>query len=135
MGRCPATRQAFDLVYTSQGVLCWLQNLDVWAAAIVGSLRPGGRLYVYETHPLAYALDDEAEGNALTLRYPYLSQGEALEFNQPGSYTDCEHTTTANATREWPWGLGEVVGALLPRGCGCDGYASTRRASSQWCRR
>ena len=34
--------QTFDIVYTSQGVLCWLSDLAAWARLISRYLKPGG---------------------------------------------------------------------------------------------
>lgn len=42
----------FDVVYASSGVVCWLPDLDRWAAIVAGRLRPGGRFLLYEHHPV-----------------------------------------------------------------------------------
>ncbi len=110
---------AFDLVFTSYGVLTWLPDLNLWARNIAQSLRAGGRFYIVEMHPLAFAMADDTdlERGAFRLGYSYLAQEDALQFNdEPGSYADRERKTTANDTREWSWGLGDVVGALLAAG-------------------
>ena len=109
----------FDLVFTSYGVISWLPDLEVWTREINTCLRPGGRFYIVEMHPLAFAMADESEpeGDVLTLSYPYLPQDEPLRFDGDlGSYADRERPTTANSTREWSWGLGDVVNALLGAG-------------------
>ncbi len=46
----------FDVVYTGKGALCYLPDLDRWAGTVAGLLRPGGRLYLTEFHPLLNAL-------------------------------------------------------------------------------
>jgi len=108
----------FDLVFTSYGVISWLPDLDVWASSIVRCLRPGGRFYIVEMHPLAFALADDLarQGDGLALAYPYLSRSEPLQFDEPGSYADRERLTTANSTREWSWSLADVITALLGAG-------------------
>ena len=50
----------FDVVYTSIGVLGWLDDLDQWARLVASLLRPGGLFYIREGHPMAMALDVEA---------------------------------------------------------------------------
>ncbi len=52
----PAT---FDLVYVSLGALCWLPSVEAWAGQVAALLRPGGRLYLHDGHPLAWALADD----------------------------------------------------------------------------
>ncbi|MFD7026356.1 class I SAM-dependent methyltransferase [Promicromonospora sukumoe] len=41
-----------DLVYTGKGALIWLPDLAAFFAEVRRLLRPGGRFYVYEAHPL-----------------------------------------------------------------------------------
>src|SRR5919202_3232949 len=50
-------RGRFDLVYTGDGVLPWLQDLNAWAAGIAAALRPGGDLLLYDEHPVAACVD------------------------------------------------------------------------------
>jgi SAM-dependent methyltransferase len=57
--RLPAElrRGRFDLVYSPEGTLWQLDDLDVWAANVVAALQPHGELLVYETHPVALCVD------------------------------------------------------------------------------
>ncbi|MEC9072878.1 MAG: class I SAM-dependent methyltransferase [Myxococcota bacterium] len=114
-GRFP---QRFDLVFTGYGALSWLSDLTEWAENIAATLRPGGRLYVVEMHPLAYALDEEwtPESGPLRVRYPYLAQESPLEFDDDGTYADRERLMKNRSTREWPRGLGDVVTAVQSAG-------------------
>ena len=107
--------EAFDLVFSSHGVLSWLPDLTEWAAQIAACLRPGGHFYLSESHPLVWALADDnpADDGRWILGYPYLSRAEACTFVESGSYADRARSTEANETREWSWGLGDVVNALL----------------------
>lgn len=41
----------FDIVFTSYGALCWLPDLEEWAAIIRRYLKPNGRLVLIEFHP------------------------------------------------------------------------------------
>ncbi len=50
-------RGRFDLVYSPEGALWELGDLDAWAAGIVAALAPRGELLVYETHPVALCVD------------------------------------------------------------------------------
>jgi SAM-dependent methyltransferase len=44
--------ERFDLVFTGIGALCWLPRIDEWAGVVAGLLRPGGRLFLREGHPM-----------------------------------------------------------------------------------
>lgn len=50
-------RGRFDLVYSPEGTLWHLGDLDAWAAGIVSALHAHGELLVYETHPVALCVD------------------------------------------------------------------------------
>lgn len=108
----------FDLVYTSQGVLNWLPDLDIWAGQIAASLKSGGHLYVSESHPLAWSLAEEnAIGkDSLRLGLAYLAQPVVEKFTETGSYADREKDTANNDTVEWSWGLGDIINSLIAGG-------------------
>lgn len=109
----------FDLVYSTYGTVTWLPDLRAWASSIAGALRPGGRVYVADTHPLLFALCDRSpvSPEALSLRYPYLAQPEPLHMSDAvGTYAEPDRETRHNRTVEWSWGLGDIVNALVGAG-------------------
>jgi SAM-dependent methyltransferase len=107
---------AFDLVFTGIGALCWLPDVGRWGEVVASLLRPGGRLFMREGHPMLWALDDPRPDGLLAVEFPYFERAGATRFDQPGTYvsTDVELTTTV--TWEWNHGLGEIVTALLDAG-------------------
>ncbi len=58
-----------DLVYTGRGALCWLHDMDGWAGVAARLLAPGGRLYVFDGHPLSWIWDAEASDLRLDPTY------------------------------------------------------------------
>jgi SAM-dependent methyltransferase len=50
-------RGRFDLVYSGEGVLARLHDLDVWARGLADALRPHGELLLFEDHPVADCVD------------------------------------------------------------------------------
>ncbi|MGH2971788.1 MAG: class I SAM-dependent methyltransferase, partial [Gaiellaceae bacterium] len=50
-------RARFDLVYSPEGVLAGLTDVDAWAAGVVASLRKHGELLVYDDHPVSLCVD------------------------------------------------------------------------------
>lgn len=109
-------RERFDLVYTGIGALCWLPRIEQWAAVVSDLLRPGGRLFIREGHPVVWALDYERDDGLLVLEYPYVETTEATVETVEGTYVDTDVQFTANTTHSWNHGLGEIVTALLNRG-------------------
>ena len=61
---------AFDLVYAGMGALCWLPDVRRWAAVVAALLRPGGRLFLREGHPVLWSLDEKRD-DALVIGFPY----------------------------------------------------------------
>jgi SAM-dependent methyltransferase len=104
----------FDLVYTGVGALCWLPSVARWAEVVAGLLRPGGRLFLREGHPMMWALDESAD--PATLRYPYFETTEPMVFDEPNTYADPEAVLANSVTHSWNHGLGEIVTALLDNG-------------------
>jgi SAM-dependent methyltransferase len=105
----------FDLVYTGVGALCWLPEIRPWAAVVAGLLRPGGRLFIREGHPMMWAID-ETRTDDLVIGYPYFERPEPIVDEDPGTYVTTDAVFTKNVTHSWNHGLGEVVTALLDAG-------------------
>ncbi|WP_229401654.1 class I SAM-dependent methyltransferase [Micromonospora okii] len=106
----------FDLVYTGVGALCWLPDIRRWAQVVAALLRPGGRLFLRECHPMLWTLDDTRPDGTLAVEYPYFERPEPTVFQEQGTYVATEQTFTHTVTHEWNHGLGEVVTALLDAG-------------------
>ncbi|GAY16900.1 class I SAM-dependent methyltransferase [Mycobacterium sp. shizuoka-1] len=115
--RAPTVVQAgsFDLVYTGVGALVWLPDIRRWAQVVAALLRPGGRLFLREGHPVLWSVDEQRT-DAIVLRYPYFEHAEPVRFDGSGTYVDTDAVFTHTETREWNHGLGEIVTALLDAG-------------------
>jgi SAM-dependent methyltransferase len=50
-------RARFDLVYSPEGSLVQLTDVDAWASGIAASLRGHGELVVYDDHPVSLCVD------------------------------------------------------------------------------
>jgi SAM-dependent methyltransferase len=113
--------EPFDLVYTGIGALCWLPDIDRWARVVAGLLRPGGRLFIREGHPVLWALDDARPDGLLAVEYPYFERHEPMVFDEGGTYVETDVVFTHNRTHEWNHGLGETVTALMAAGMDLTG--------------
>jgi SAM-dependent methyltransferase len=136
---------SFDLVYTGIGALGWLPRIRDWAEVVAGLLRPGGRLFIREAHPVLWALDEARPDRLLALEYPYFEQVEPTEWDDPGTYVSTDVVLTATKTYDWNHGLGEIVGSLLAAGMEITGLVEhqsvpwealpgqmTRRDDGEW---
>jgi len=107
----------FDIVYTSNGVLGWLPDIRSWARVVARFVKPGGRFYITEIHPVAQVFEDEnvAPGELIP-RYPYWEHHDPLTFPVQGSYADRSAPMTATVEHAWDHSLGEIVTALIHAG-------------------
>jgi SAM-dependent methyltransferase len=108
--------QRFDLVYTGIGAICWLPDIRRWAGVVASVLRPGGRLFMREGHPVLWSLADPRPDGLVVLEYPYFEQTEPTVWDEGGTYVQTDQVFTHNVTHEWNHGLGEIVTALFDAG-------------------
>ena len=108
--------ESFDLVFTGIGALCWLPSVARWAAVVAGLLKPGGRLFLREGHPVLWSLADPRPDGVVAIEYPYFEMASPTVFDEPGTYADPDAMMANTVTHEWNHGLGEIVTALLSEG-------------------
>ena len=123
--------QRFDLVYSGVGAINWIPSISRWAGVVAQLLRPGGRVYLRDAHPMLYTIDHRLKDGTLVVEFPYFETVEPFVDDEPGTYTDGDHSSiTANLTHEWNHGLAEIVQALID-----NGFAITRlaeHAEAEW---
>jgi len=106
----------FDRVVATAGVLPWLPDLQRWGAVVARMLKPGGRFYLREFHPISQIFSPvNGSAEAPLIRYPYFPTAEPVRESGAGTYaqSDAEVTTT---TCEWSHPLTDVIQALVDAG-------------------
>jgi SAM-dependent methyltransferase len=106
----------FDLVFTGVGAVGWLPDIRRWARTVADLLRPGGRLFIREAHPMMWSIDEERNDGVLSVDYPYFETPEPLVFEDDGTYVETDVVFSHTTTHSWNHGLGETIGALLDVG-------------------
>jgi SAM-dependent methyltransferase len=106
---------SFDLVYTGVGALCWLPSIARWAATVSTLLKPGGRLFIREGHPVLWSID-QARQDALVIDYPYFETAQPMVWTEDTTYVSTNTRLQSATTHQWNHGLGEIVNALLAQG-------------------
>lgn len=108
-----------DLVYTGKGAVPWVSDLDRWADGIYRLLRPGGRLFVHEGHPLNWVWDTDATHHRLREDGRcYFDKAPRANDDFPARAVEA-HTPQGDAVPlawEYQWTLGQVVTALSQAG-------------------
>ncbi len=110
------SHQSFDLVFTGIGALCWLPSVSRWAQVVASLLRPGGRLFIREGHPMLWTLQDRRDDGLLVVESPYFEREEPEVLVDGGTYVSTDAVFEHNVTHSWNHGLGEIVTSLLDAG-------------------
>lgn len=105
----------FDLVYTGVGALNWLPSVRRWADIVASLLRPGGRLFLREGHPVLWSLADARDDGVVAIEYPYFETA-GVAFNCPTTYVDHEGELEQPWTIEFNHGLAEIITAMMDAG-------------------
>jgi 2-polyprenyl-3-methyl-5-hydroxy-6-metoxy-1,4-benzoquinol methylase len=119
---------SYDFVYTGIGAICWVPSIERWARTVASLLKPGGRLFLREGHPMLWAL--EADTKEPVLRHPYFETAEPIVWNVGGTYVDTDVEFTETTTHEWNHGLGEIITAIQSAGLAFDSL--TEHDSAPW---
>lgn len=106
---------SFDLVYTGIGALCWLPSIEQWARTVGALLKPGGRLFIREGHPMLWAINED-HSDSLRVELSYFERSEPLVWDDSSTYVETDKELEATVTHEWNHGLGEIISALLGQG-------------------
>lgn len=107
--------RGFDLVYTSVGTITWLPSIARWAQVVAGLLRPGGRLYLRDAHPMLLTVDESRADGALVITHPYFERAGGQQWSDTATYAG-DGEVAAPETVDFPHGLGEIVQAVLDAG-------------------
>jgi SAM-dependent methyltransferase len=108
-------RGEFDLVYTGVGALCWLPNVAEWGKVVADLLKPDGRLFIREGHPILWALDDEQQ-DRIIVDAPYFETVDPSIYEEEGTYVATDAQFRHNITHTWNHGIGEIVMSLIAAG-------------------
>lgn len=108
-----------DLVYTGRGALPWIMDIQAWANVVARLLKPYGRLYVFEGHPLDWVWDMEATTYQLSSRTGnYFSETVITDRGWP-LFSDAiqGHASKDQIhVHERQWTLGEIMNSLVATG-------------------
>jgi SAM-dependent methyltransferase len=110
--------QDYDVVYQSLGSLNWHPDLVRWASVVDALLRPGGRYFLLESHPMSWVLDDAGEH----VEHGYFFDPAGDRWDDAGTYADLSAETEANASLEFRHPMSDVIRALLGAGLALERF-------------
>jgi SAM-dependent methyltransferase len=103
--------EQYDIVYTTEGVLCWLPDLYLWARNVRHLLADDGFLYLMDGHPF-FMVWDEEKLPKLIVKYPYFEKNADRDDWIGGYASESKEATNYS----WMYTMGEIVTALSAAG-------------------
>jgi len=105
----------YDIVYTSYGVLCWLNDLERWAKIVAHFLKPGGLFLIVEGHPLASVFDSK-DGQIYIADTYFYNQNPYTDSEDNGTYAVPDAKMKHKTTNEWAHSISEIMQSLWSAG-------------------
>jgi SAM-dependent methyltransferase len=106
--------EKYDIVFTSEGVLGWLPDLQVWARTVRKLLKDSGFLYVFDSHPFFLSFDEsKLDKDIYEIKYPYFGKKPDIEDSIGGYASEVKHGVKAYF---WMHPIAELINALAQEG-------------------
>lgn len=104
----------YDIVFTSEGVLGWLPDLNVWGRTIRDLLNKDGFLYVFDSHPFFLALDESKLSKQIyDIKYPYFGKSPDVDDSIGGYASETKHGVKSYF---WMHTVSDIINALTNAG-------------------
>lgn len=108
-----------DLIYTGQGAINWVMDIESWAKVVARLVKPNGFFYLFEGHPSAYFFNMDAARLELDPEFEGYFSGKVYESKSwPSTYVgkikESEQDQATKYERAWP--VSTVINALLDAG-------------------
>lgn len=109
----------FDIVFTSYGVLVWLEDLRGWANSISTHLKEDGQFYIVDEHPFARVFSnpniDNVKFNSGYL-HTYGMGVQPFKANYRYSYASEDKELEHQEQYVWSHSISEIINSLVNAG-------------------
>jgi SAM-dependent methyltransferase len=103
----------YDMVFTTEGVLCWLPDLNKWAQTVKHLLNENGVLYVLDSHPFYMVFDEEKlRENKLEIKYPYFIREPEYSEEMPDYFSE----NKMGVNYGWMYKVSDIINPLAKTG-------------------
>jgi SAM-dependent methyltransferase len=103
----------YDMVFTTEGVLCWLPDLNKWAETVKHLLKENGVLYVLDGHPFYMVFDeDKLRENKLEIKYPYFIREPEYNEEMPDYFSE----NKVGVNYGWMYKISDIINSLAKAG-------------------
>ena len=108
--------ESADIVYTGKGALPWMMDLKAWANVIARLLRRGGRVFIFEGHPLDALWERESDLLELRQDAGYFDSVPRENPGFPADLVERQLGPQRSRLLERFWTPAEVITSLLSVG-------------------
>lgn len=122
--------EQYDIVFTSYGVLCWLNDLQRWGEIIAHFLKPGGIFYIVDFHRFIWVFDWDAPDD-FVLKNNYFHSSEPISYTVNGSYANSDTKIEKIEGHEWAHSMADVINSLIKAGLQIDFFNEFPKATFQ----
>jgi SAM-dependent methyltransferase len=115
----PELNGTADLVHTGRGALLWMMDLDAWARVVCRLLKPGGKLHVFEGHPLDWVWDANAAAFQLDPgRGDYFAQAAQAGEVWPKPFIDRQEEVNPAtlSLHDHSWTVSQILNSVIRAG-------------------
>lgn len=103
----------YDIVFTSEGVLGWLPDLNIWGKTIRNLLKNDGFLYIFDSHPFFLSMDEEKlSKETYDIKYPYFGKLPDVGDSIGGYASEEKH----GVNYFWMHTVSDIINALISAG-------------------
>ncbi|HUT80244.1 MAG TPA: class I SAM-dependent methyltransferase [Candidatus Bathyarchaeia archaeon] len=107
--------EKYDIVFTSYGVLCWLNDIKEWGRIVSHFLKKGGVFYIAEFHPFIQVFDYD-NPNEFELKDSYFYKPEPNIFESENENNLNNGEIIIEKSYEWIHGIGIIITSLIEAG-------------------
>lgn len=111
-----------DVVYTGKGALPWIMDLAAWAKVVARLLRPGGRVFVFEGHPLDALWERDSDTLRVREDAGYFDQVPRESPGFPAQVVERELGPQRPRLLERCWTPAEVITSLHSAGLRLESF-------------
>jgi len=107
-----------DMVFTSEGALVWLPDMEVWAKTVRSLLNDTGYLYVFDSHPFFLMLDEEKlDKQIYDIKYPYFKKTPDFDTTIGGYASERKGGVESYC---WMFTVSDIINSLIRAGMRID---------------
>ena len=106
--------ETFDVIVATQGVVCWISDLNRWMKIAADFLQINGALYLMDSHPILNAVTRETD--EYRFEFDYFMK-EPTRYEDHGDYADWEFRSPTPLTAyEWTWSMSDIINTVAKAG-------------------